>query len=337
MPVFDTLADVHDNVRVALSWYLETGRATEGLTLIRALGPLWISRGIPVDGRRWLEAMLHLAAPATVQHAEALRVSSAESVAPALRAQALMFGGSIARMKGDFVTACAFHEDSIALWRSLGDQIGLAQALANLGLTLLDTGELAQAEVVLGEALALARATGDPFALRLALSWCADLARLRGQYVYAAGPCRESLTLARMVERASDRGYSIVQALFHLGRILIDQGDFGQALVVFKDGLTTLRDVGLAGATLSYSLDWMAVALGRTGDPLRAALLFGAAESQWRASGVIRRPDDVLAHDREVRVVEAQLTGVLFQRAWNEGLAMSASRAVALALDEINP
>jgi hypothetical protein len=85
-----------------------------------------------------------------------------------------MFGGTIARMKGDFITACAFHEDSVALWRSLGDQIGLAQALANLGLTLLDTGELAQAKVVLGEALALARATGDPFALRLALS-CAPI------------------------------------------------------------------------------------------------------------------------------------------------------------------
>jgi hypothetical protein len=93
------------------------------------------------------------------------------------------------------------------------------------------------------------------------------------------------------VERASDRGYSIVQALVHLGRILTDQGDFGQALEVFKDGLATLREAGLAGATLSYSLDWLAVALARTGDPLRAALLFGAAESQWRASGVIRRPD----------------------------------------------
>jgi tetratricopeptide (TPR) repeat protein len=280
--------------------------------------------------------MLHLAAPAKVQREDAPCLSSSDSVAPALRAQALMFGGSIARMKGDFMTALAFHDDSVALWRSLGDQVGLAQALANLGLTLLDIGELARAEVVLSESLALARATSDPFALRLALNWCADLARLRGQYESAAGLCRESLTLARTVERASDRAYSVVQALFHLGRILIEQGDFGQALVVFKDGLARLREAGLAGATLSYSLDWMAVALGRTGDPLRAAVLFGAADSQWRASGVLRRPDDDLAHDREVRAVEAQLTEDSFQRAWNEGLVMSPSRAVSVALDEPN-
>jgi hypothetical protein len=66
------------------------------------------------------------------------------------------------------------------------------------------------------------------------------------------------------------------------------------------------------------------------------AALLDAAESQWRASGVIRRPDDDLAPDREVRAVEAQLTGDLFQRAWNEGLAMSPSRAVSVALDEPN-
>jgi predicted ATPase len=337
MPVFDTLADVQDNVRVALSWYLETGRATEGLTLVRALGPLWIRQGIPVDGRRWLEAVLHLAgATATGQHSGVPGASSAESVAPALRAQALLFGGSIARMKGDFITARAFHADSIALWRSLGDRVGLAQALANLGQTFLEAGELTQAEVTLSESLALARATGDPFALRLALSWCGDLARLQGQYEHAAELCRESLMMARAVERESDRAYSIVQALVHLGRILTDQGDIAHAVLLFKEGLETMRKAGFAGGTLSSYLECTAIALRRLEDPLRAARLFGAAESQWRASGMMRGPVDNLTHERELRAVRAQLDEDAFEGAWHEGLAMSSSRAVAVALDEAN-
>jgi hypothetical protein len=48
----ETLDAVHDNVRVALKWWLDARRTTEGLVLIRALGPLWAARGIPADGRR---------------------------------------------------------------------------------------------------------------------------------------------------------------------------------------------------------------------------------------------------------------------------------------------
>jgi hypothetical protein len=98
--------------------------------------------------------------------------------------------------------------------------------------------------------------------------------------------------------------------------------------------VAALREAGLAGATLSYSLDWMAVAQGRLGDLLRAARLLGAAESQWRASGMMRSPADDLAHEREVRAIQAQLAGVAFECASHDGLAMTTSRAMAGALDE---
>jgi predicted ATPase len=58
--VLQIVEEAHDNVRVALRWCLDAQRASEGLDLIRALGSLWIMRGVPADGRRWLEAMLEL-------------------------------------------------------------------------------------------------------------------------------------------------------------------------------------------------------------------------------------------------------------------------------------
>jgi hypothetical protein len=51
---------------------------------------------------------------------------------------------------------------------------------------------------------------------------------------------------------------------------------------------------------------------------------------------MMRSPVDDLTHERELRAVRTQLDEDAFERAWHEGLAMSSSRAVAVALDEAN-
>jgi predicted ATPase len=84
-PVFEVLEDIHDNVGVALRWWLDAGRATEALVLLRALGPLWLVRGVSVEGRSWIEAVLDLAA------------SDAETVPQALHAQALIYSRELRR------------------------------------------------------------------------------------------------------------------------------------------------------------------------------------------------------------------------------------------------
>jgi predicted ATPase len=61
-PVFDILDDAHDNVQLASTWCVEMRHANDGLVLIRALAPLWMWVGLPVDGPRWMEAMLDLTA-----------------------------------------------------------------------------------------------------------------------------------------------------------------------------------------------------------------------------------------------------------------------------------
>jgi predicted ATPase len=89
-PFIETLDAVHDNVRVALKWWLDARRTTEGLVLIRALGPLWATLGIPPDGRRWVEGVLDLAAPKEMAEcAGAPPDRNSDPVPLALRAQAL--------------------------------------------------------------------------------------------------------------------------------------------------------------------------------------------------------------------------------------------------------
>ena len=157
--VFEILNAAQDNVQVALRWWLETRRAAEGLDLIRALGALWFWNGFPIDGRRWVEAMLDLAATAP-----------SSTVPPAQYAHALMFASQTALLQGDQARAHSFVEASVALWRALDDPLGLAMALGTSSSDHLVRGDLNQGDAIADEAVALARTGAEPFTLCMALT-----------------------------------------------------------------------------------------------------------------------------------------------------------------------
>jgi len=319
--MMETLDEAQDNVRVALRWCLEAERATEGLVLVRALGPLWLMQGVPADGRRWVEAIFDLAE------------RTADVVPPALRAQALYFGGVFARIQGDFAKGRVLLETSVAIWRTLDDNLGLSQGLSNLGTQQMFMGEFEQAGASLSESLALARAAGQPFTTCLVLNSLGTLARLQRQPERAAEYLRESLTLSRTLERPGDRGHAVGRALILHGRALTDQEDFAAAIAMFREALSGGEAI-LAGPTLGQLLDWTAAIFGATGEPLRAARLFGAADTVWLESGTKRYPFDDVAYERDLRTVEAQLDNEAFVAALAQGRAMSAADAIAHALRE---
>jgi tetratricopeptide (TPR) repeat protein len=323
-PIFQILDDAHDNVRLALSWCVDARRATEGLVLIRGLAPLWMWVGMPVDGRRWVEAMLDLAA-ASVETMD---------VPPALHAQALMLGGGIASMDGDYVKARTFSEASVALWRTLGDNAGLALALPGLTHQLLVRGDFEQAEAVQDEALALARADGDPFILSGVMINYGRLALAHKQYERAAAYLRDSLPISRTVERTTYRSFAMVRALVLLGRAESKLGRSNEATLLFKQALAEMRESGLGGFWLGYCLDWIAAHLATRGDATRAAQLLGAADRHWRAIRMSRPPLFQVEHDEEVRAVQAQLDAAAFERAWDEGRAMDSASVFAFTLDD---
>jgi non-specific serine/threonine protein kinase len=258
---------------------------------------------------------------------------SSDGVPPALRAQALLFGGIFARVQGDFTSARAHLETGVAIWRTLDDDVGLSQGLSNLGANQMFTGEFEQADASLSESLDLARAAGQPFTICLVLNQLGTLARLRGEPERAVDYLSESLMLGRGLERPGDRGHVIGRALIQLGRTLAERGDHEAAMAVFRDALAGGEAI-LMGPTLGQLLDWTAASFGATGEPLRAARLFGAADAVWRTSGTVRNPFDDVAYERDLRNVQAQLDDVAFAAALSEGNAMSAADAIAHALRE---
>jgi hypothetical protein len=74
--------------------------------------------------------------------------------------------------------------------------------------------------------------------------------------------------------------------------------------------------------------------MATTGDPLRAARLFGAADALWRASGMTRLALDDHPHERDIQAVKDLLDDEIFEEAIAEGRAMSAAQAMSYALGE---
>src|SRR5437667_3478598 len=98
----------------------------------------------------------------------------------------------------------------------------------------------------------------------------------------------ESVIQARLGSDHIVHGYNLARGLCHLGRTLFLQGDVAQAKQLFSEALAVMQAERLAGHTLADCLDWLATVADTDGCPRDAAVLFGAAEAQWRATGAVR-------------------------------------------------
>ena len=170
--------------------------------------------------------------------------------------------------------------------------------------------------------------------LCLTLNLFANLARARGQFERATTLSRESVVLGRTLERGGERGNILGRSLVHLGYVLSEQGHVDEAMAIMKEGVAELRGSGMTGFALAQALEWIAPLVAATGDSLRAARLFGAADAAWRASGLTRYSLDDQAHARDVQAVKDQLDDDMFEEAMAEGRAMTSAQAISYALGE---
>ena len=138
------LADEHDNVRLALSWFVEREESDCALRLVCALADYWVVRGGLAEARA---------------HADDVLAMRAEQ-SPRLRARALAVASDLARDQGDVEGARRCCEESLALSRELGDLQGVGRALHELGEAALAEEDFDRAVELFHEAVDAARAAG---------------------------------------------------------------------------------------------------------------------------------------------------------------------------------
>lgn len=292
------LEQEHDNLRVALAWYIAQDEgATPSLRMAGRLWRFWDVRGYWTEGQQWLE------------HALRRR----EGANPADRWLALHGAGNLALDLGQHARARACYEESLAVTRSLGAQQGIANSLINLSLVIFQQGEVGHAITLQEEALAIHRELGNSIGIALALHNLASMLEQQGDYDRAAALAEESL--ARYEDLRDKRGIAwalhdlallarrhgsierarklleecraiyfrlaakndLARALNDLGELAAEQGEYKTAEAMYEESLKLAAELGdgRRQAAVLSNLDRLARRAGAavravSGQPVRA-------------------------------------------------------------------
>ncbi|HUS16519.1 MAG TPA: tetratricopeptide repeat protein [Chloroflexia bacterium] len=329
-----------DNLRAALDWASgQAGAGDEdagelGLRMAGALWGWWRAKGLYTEGRGYLaQALACPTPPSTPPPPEAAGGAPGQAgrlAAPAVRrsrAKALNCAAAFAWMQGDLAAARALGEQSLALRRELGDRLGIAATLVGLMNVALDQGELPAARALMEESVGLRRELGDKRDIAWALQSLGSVTHLEGDYVAACALMEESLALSR--ELGHKRG--MATALINLGHVALDREDYASARALCEESLGLSRELGDKRGIARALLGLSAAAVGG-GQGARGAALLGAAAGLLESIGAVmgRYVGGLYEH------IEASARTLLgheaYERAWQEGRALSLDEAVALAL-----
>jgi non-specific serine/threonine protein kinase len=307
----------HDNLRAALGWTAEGPEDAE-ITL-RFAAALWMFWDIHThwdEGRTWVESAL----------------AGSRDIKSTARVQALRGGGLLAYRQGDYGTAAARQEESLALARDLGDDTGVARALAYRGNVAMAQGEFETASRLSEESLALSRRLDDAWWTAVVLAQMGAVARAQGDYAQAVALCEESLAMFRAIGGERHVAY----ALRLTGHGVRLHGDLDRAAALYRESLASFGATGdkWVGTECVEGLALIAAAV-RQFDT--AARLFGAAAAARETFGITSaRPGADDQSRLETRARET-LGADAYDALWAEGRAMSLEHAVEYALAAPEP
>jgi len=174
-----------------LQWAEERQEAELGLRLT-GFTRLWHVRGQMSEAERWLERMLELDLWAREQ---------GKQVAPlTLRIEKLYgLGRTLVRHGRVERRAEAFAKEALQLAQSIGDQNGISNAYATLGMIAQASGKLDEAEAAFTESYTHARLIEQSGLMSRALSGLADVARMQGDAARATALLEEALANAQAI------------------------------------------------------------------------------------------------------------------------------------------
>jgi tetratricopeptide (TPR) repeat protein len=317
----------YPNLRAALVWSRTEVDGTTELRLVVALDGFWRHSGSLSEGRLWLtDALTSRADGAAWPDTTASR---------SLRAKALSRLGDQAAWQNDLAAALPAYEESLALFRELGDVWGIADTLSSFGAVILFCGDYERSGALLEESLSLFRQLEDRGGIAMCFFFTGHLAYAQGNLRQASERYQEGLSVFRQLEYS----WMIANFLLHLGIVALDEGDDGAAGAYLVESLTLLRNLGDRWLAVHALEVYVGVAVARGArradaarEGRRAARLFGAVEAERETLGAATLPIYQAHYQRGVAAARALLDGAPFAAAWVAGRAMSLEQAIAEAL-----
>jgi predicted ATPase/DNA-binding XRE family transcriptional regulator len=312
----DRLETELGNLRAALSWSI---RCEEGRKVADASWTSWTYwwlSGHISEGRRWMEEAL----------------ASDPEMPATHRARLLTLAGTLGQAIGDFESSRQSNDESMELFRELGDTDGMYFAMGTAGLIALAQGQPDEALSLMEESgerrLEL---FGDKWASSAMFGFAATVALGQGERDRARRLAERSLSLSREIGARE----AISVALPTLAGIARSDGDLERAARLFEEGLMLSAEVG-DGTNVAYYLEALAEISASEDKPERAARLWGAAGAILESIEVIAYPHaaDRTFYDRQMAAARERLDERTWETAWEEGRAMATEEAVGYALEK---
>ena len=306
----DTLEREHDNLRMAIGFALEQGRAQLGMRLLAALWRFWQMRGYLAEGRERAERILAL--PDAAAH-------------PETRLRALDAAGGIVYWQGDMIRARDLYQQQGKVALELDDQGAHAEALYNESMTYALESEAREAQRLAEEARSRFRALGDRHGEGRA-QWAVLNALAYREDATAGGPLAEE-TVA-IFREVNDR-FMLAWALYTQALVFTQANDASAARAALTEALGIFREThDLSGYALVLdgfaSIEWLA------GNRDRAMRIAGAASAIQDVSGVgLAERNRTYAQFFPADLLEE----APLAEAYAEGQKLSLEEAVALALE----
>jgi non-specific serine/threonine protein kinase len=344
---WDRLELEHDNLRAALTWSAaDPNNADALLSLAAGLGRFWQTRGYVREGIAWLELALARSNPsfssARVRALDWLATCEAwtghagralslleESVAGAravhdwrLLADALRHLGGQVRVLGDVRRAHALFEEALQVSRQSGGKREIAWSLMAMAESLAGNGQLDRSCQLLVESVAVGRESGDLSVVIPALRDLSSVYAASGDLAAANRTLAEALLMARRIQLH----VVIPSLLLTMGDIAAVDQRTSDALNCYREGIEEASRYGMQGSVADGLRACARLAAANT-DYVRCVRLLAATASVFEAPGsgpfAETRVEDVLGAARGV------LTDNEYAAAWDEGLSMTLTQAVA--------
>jgi len=212
------------NLRAALEWLHESGRAQDAMAMAGALRWFWVMKREVSDGTEWLERTL----------------AHREGVDPSIVARALNGAGLLAGRRLAFDESFDALTEAMEIYQRLGDRGGEARQAYQLMATAWLRDDLEEANRLAPAAERINREVGDTWMLAWTLAVWATMARLQGDLEEAREKMTESHRLFLDHSGVLDVGWSALR----LGAVARDEGDYIEANNRYTEGRALLVIAG---------------------------------------------------------------------------------------------
>lgn len=225
----ERLETEHDNLRIA-----SKGNGKREMQLANALCRFWMMRGYITEGRgRFADLLTH--------HAS-------ESISPVL-AFAFHNAGNLAFMQSDYAAARGYYERAVTMRNQLGDRLGEAATLVNLGSVYQDEGDFPFARAQFERALPIQKELGDKRAICISVTCLGNVLREMEELEASLEYFQEAIRLNRELGNRAGEAHTLNllgNAYYEIGESGTGKEDWYVASrKAFQQALVINRELGI--------------------------------------------------------------------------------------------